>query len=168
MINRLIVLHLTSVLAAIVLVIGLPFYVVSYVTSFQEAKALQEAGEVMTVPFVNREEERFIGSRGYKCFLELPDGVYQFHLPGPTKAKDEIRLYRGPLESVSKAAIEVPEDPTFENVYLAVNGKTPTRAGIWLALRGLLTFVVTYVAVRGYFLIKGKKWRRGSPRRRRS
>ncbi|MEJ6581821.1 MAG: hypothetical protein QNL68_18705 [Akkermansiaceae bacterium] len=44
----------------------------------------------MTAYFVNRDEERFICDQGYKCFLELTDGVYQFYLPNPTKAKDEI------------------------------------------------------------------------------
>ena len=127
MINRLIVLHLTSVLAAIVLVISLPFYVVSYVRSFGEAKEFQESEEIVTAYFVNRDEERFIRQQGYKCFLELGDRVYQFYLPDPTKEKESVRLYRAPLEGVLKTAIEVPEDPTFKNVYRNLNGDTPAE-----------------------------------------
>ncbi len=72
--------------------IGLPFYVGSYVRSFGEAREFHESDEVVTAYFVNRDEERFISDQGYKCLLELTDGVYQFYLPNPTKAKDEIQL----------------------------------------------------------------------------
>ena len=103
-----ILLHATICIAALGAIVGAPFVVWDLVTDVRLAEQMKEEAQIITVPLVNREEERFDARSGmFLCYVELPDSVIKHgddsvrlaipHLrPQAATGLDSLRIFSHP------------------------------------------------------------------------
>ena len=167
-ITRLIFLHLLICAGAMV---GFPLVIFTaweFYRDSMDAKSLAESGAKTELPLIRHPDERFFRGRGYRFFYGEGEFLVRFgHRDEPTQDLDYLTVYEEPLRDEPIGLVtEVPQSPSMQNVYEKMRRRT------WFS--GLRVVIVTflgwllilYIAVRGYFMIKGKKMPR--VRRRRS
>lgn len=166
-----ILMHAFFCLYAIGMVIAAPFVVMDLVEDIRLTDKLMTEAQVISVPLVNRKDERGDSQTGkYLCYLELPDtdGGIQLATPYlrsvPPAGMVSLPIYVHPLLNgpsvILPRIIEVPADPTWKSVFQVVRGRSLISAILILCLLFVLWLAITYIAIRGYFFIKN------GPRRR--
>lgn len=163
-------LHATICIAALGMVIYAPFVVTDFMGDIRlTGKVLNEA-TVVTVPLVNRSEERGDARTGkFLYFVELPSSppgsrpspirvATPYLRSTPVGDLDSLDIYVHPALSKPSnrrpSIIEVPEEATWSSIFHALRGRTITSAAALLLLQLVLGVVVLYVSIRGYFLIR--------------
>jgi hypothetical protein len=180
LINYGIMLHLSFCIAAIGMTIAAPFVVFDLIRDVRLAGVLISEASVISAPLVNRSGERPDSRSGkYLCYLELPgpqsdDKVWTslitapYLRANPPGALDSLQVFSHPalLNTLNRSTrvVEVPVDRTWISVFQLLRGRSIVSTIMVLCFQGILGTLVIYVALKGYFLIKGDS-RRRHPRR---
>lgn len=169
-INRLIFFHLISCATAVIGVIVIPILVWEFIDKSLDAKQLADSGTPMKLKLVRDKDERFFNDRGYRFYFNQDDLFVGYsYRDKPTKDLDFLTVYRESFEdkyNPRKRLVEVPDEVLLQTVYQATWGSR------WFAgLGGVLIAVLiwafaTYVAIKGYILIKGGRDRKSRGHRR--
>ena len=153
------------------MVIYFPFALWGFLESLAKPSKLIEEAEIIELPLVNRSEERFYKRKGlYQCYVEFPKGIYNYYRRDNPRSIDSISIYSHPhltpVNIVEATIIEVPENPTWETVYLNMSGEKVSWSILKLIGKLLGTILTSYIAVRGFWAIKGGRPTRKRKRRR--
>jgi len=145
--------------------------VFSFAGSFAVPKQLMEEATTLEVPVVGAGGNVFFEREGFHYGdIVISRRVYRVRLWESPKGKDSLTIYEHSSLSFPIRngvwVIEVPKSKDFGGVYQAVHGKSIGKTVLLLGLFGLGTFVLSYLAIRGYCLIKGKPMRKRRRRRR--
>ncbi|MGJ8695681.1 MAG: hypothetical protein ACSHYF_05140 [Verrucomicrobiaceae bacterium] len=160
-----ILLHISLTAAAICLVIWLPFSIWGYLGDMRLPALLISEGKVIDAPLVNRFNERYDKRKSaYRCYLGFEDYAITHYRDQNPRKLEYLRIYKHPVlrnePETPLRIVEVPENITEESVYYAATGRTLPTATAFLIGQILLTILTIYLAIKGYWLIKGKKGRR--------
>lgn len=159
LISQVILLHLMACMLSIGLIIWLPISAWMFVQSVRLPSVLLKDAKVVEVPLVERNLERWDTQRSaYLCYiLKGLLAVPHFRQTSPASL-DSLRIYEHPaigndMHGRTKI-VEVPEEPDWNSVFKSAEGCSLAWAIAKLFGQGILTALVVYVAVRGYWLIK--------------
>ncbi|MEO5916344.1 MAG: hypothetical protein ABIS50_19060 [Luteolibacter sp.] len=147
------------------MLIAAPFVVVDLVEDIHLTDKLMTEAQVISVPLVNRKDERRDSQTGkYLCYVELPnpdEGIpvaTQYLRQDAPAGLDSLQIYVHPAligpSVILPRIIEVPADQTWKSVFQAVRGRSIISAVLILCLLLILWLITTYIAIRGYFFIK--------------
>lgn len=178
LINYGVLLHAFFCIAAIGMVVASPFVISDFISDIKLTNGLMKEAQVVSVPLVNRSEERGDAQTGrFLYYVELPnselrhgDSAIRIATPylraAPVGDLQSLLIYSHPgladSSRLSPRIIEVPGEQTWNSVFQALRGRSIPSAIAILLLQLVLALAVIYVSVRGYFFIKN-----GASRRRR-
>ena len=134
-------------------------------------------GRVVSVPLVNRSQERGDSQTGkYLCYVELPDSdsmndqsavrmATPYLRASPPSGLASLQIYSHAALTTPSALypriIEVPDDRSWDSVFRLVRGRSLASSIVILCFQSVLIFFVSYIAIKGYFLIKyGRRMKR--------
>jgi len=158
-INRLIFLHLVTCVAAIGLAVMLPISIWNFARTLRLPSTLMSEGRIVNIPLVNRGAERWHApSSAYLCYVQEGLIAEPYLRRENPASRDSLEIYLHPdlgrKPDRTRQVVEVPDNPTWTSVYKSAQGRSIYAASARHLGQLLLTLLVIYIAVRGYWLIK--------------
>lgn len=153
-------------LGAFIGLIIVPYKMWEFSQRSDETTELLQNGTPVTLSLIRDPDERFFLNSGYRYFVEYKGVVGYSHREKPTKDLESLTFYQETLDEGLPRAIEVPSDPSFDTIYYALYGESRRRSLVNLIAIVCVWLLAVYIAVRGFYFIKGKKMPRMRRRRR--
>jgi hypothetical protein len=158
------------------MVLAAPFVILDFMGDIKLTNVIMTEAEVVSVPLVNRSEERGDAQTGkFLCYVELPNSEFRhgdtairiatpYLRTTPVGDLQSLQIFSHPgLADSSRLyprIVEVPGERTWNSVFQALRGRSISSAIAILVFQFALALVVIYVSIRGYLFIKNGARRR--------
>lgn len=158
------------------MIVAAPFVISDFMGDIKLANGIMTEGELVSVPLVNRSEERRDAQTGkFLCYVELPNSEFRhedsairiatpYLRTNPVGHLQSLQIFSHPgltdSSQLLPRIVEVPSERTWNSVFQALWGRSISSAIAILVFQFALALVVIYVSIRGYFFIKNGARRR--------